>query len=413
MVLKTSRNPSTSQRNRKNARPIDTQTQRPKDVMKTSRRKFIKDVVMISAVGAFSYSVFGKGTTRRRRSAMVLRFRPYELQLRHVFTLSGSSRSTTPVMLTEIEYDGVVGYGEASMPPYLGESHETAGKFLSQVDLGQFSSPFLIEDILDYVEKIAPGNYAAKAAVDIALHDLAGKLMKQPWYRIWGLDPLKTPDTSFTIGIDEPEVVREKTREASMYKILKVKLGQGRDREMIQAVRSVTNVPLCVDVNQGWIDHVMALDMVYWLKDQGVVFVEQPMPKDRIDDIAWLTRHSPLPIIADESLQTIADFRKVQGVYSGINVKLMKCGGMRAAFTLLEMAGSLGIKTMIGCMTETSCAVTAAAQLSPLAEWADLDGNLLISNDIYDGIKIKDGKVMLPDTPGIGVRKKQGRGGAE
>jgi L-Ala-D/L-Glu epimerase len=380
--------------------------------MKSSRRKFIKDVAMISAVGAFSYSAFGKATTRRRRPAMVLRFRPYELQLRHVFTLSGSSRMTTPVMLTEIEYGGTVGYGEASMPPYLGESHDTAGKFLSQVDLGQFSNPFLIEDILDYVEKIAPGNYAAKAAVDIALHDLAGKLMNQPWYRIWGLDPLKTPDTSFTIGIDEPEVVKEKTREASMYKILKVKLGQGRDKEMIQAVRSVTDVPLCVDVNQGWIDHVMALDMVYWLKDQGVVFVEQPMPKDRIDDIAWLTRNSPLPVIADESLQTIADFRKIQGVYSGINVKLMKCGGMRAAFTLMEMAGSLGMKTMIGCMTETSCAVTAAAQLSPLAEWADLDGNLLISNDIFEGVKITDGKVTLPDSPGIGVRKIRERGGA-
>jgi L-Ala-D/L-Glu epimerase len=381
--------------------------------MKTSRRKFVKDIAMISALGAFSYASFGKGTTRPRRSAMVLRFRPYELQLRHVFTLSGSSRKTTPVMLTEIEYEGMVGYGEASMPPYLGESHDTAGKFLSQVDLGQFSNPFLIEDILDYVEKIAPANYAAKAAVDIALHDLAGKLMKQPWYRIWGLDPAKTPDTSFTIGIDEPEVVKEKTREASMYKILKVKLGQGRDKEMIEAVRSVTDVPLCVDVNQGWIDHVMALDMVYWLKDQGVVFVEQPMPKDRIDDIAWLTRNSPLPVIADESLQTIADFRKVQGVYSGINVKLMKCGGMRAAFTLLEMAGSLGMKTMIGCMTETSCAVTAAAQLSPLAEWADLDGNLLISNDIFEGVKITAGKVTLPDSPGIGVRKIRERGGAK
>jgi L-Ala-D/L-Glu epimerase len=381
--------------------------------MKTSRRKFVKDIAMISALGAFSYASFGKGTTRPRRSAMVLRFRPYELQLRHVFTLSGSSRTTTPVMLTEIEYEGMVGYGEASMPPYLGESHDTAGKFLSKVDLGQFSNPFLIEDILDYVEKIAPGNYAAKAAVDIALHDLAGKLMKQPWYRIWGLDPAKTPDTSFTIGIDEPEVVKEKTREASMYKILKVKLGQGRDKEMIEAVRSVTDVPLCVDVNQGWIDHVMALDMVYWLKDQGVVFVEQPMPKDRIDDIAWLTRNSPLPVIADESLQTIADFRKVQGVYSGINVKLMKCGGMRAAFTLLEMAGSLGMKTMIGCMTETSCAVTAAAQLSPLAEWADLDGNLLISNDIFEGVKITAGKVTLPGSPGIGVRKIRERGGVK
>lgn len=372
-----------------------------------NRRKFLKDLTLMTVAGGFSYSSFANYEKKKPRasSKMVLSFRPYELQLRHVFTLASGSRTTTPVMLTEIEYEGVTGYGEASMPPYLGESHESAGKFLSMVDLAQFSNPFLIHDIVEYVDSLAPGNYAAKASVDLALHDLAGKLMNQPWYRIWGLDPAKTPDTSFTIGIDKPEVVREKTLEASAYKILKVKLGQGNDREMIDTVRSVTRVPICVDVNQGWTDHVKALDMVYWLKDNGVVFVEQPMPKDRVDDIAWLTMNSPLPIIADESLQTIADFKKVQGVYSGINVKLMKCGGMRAAFTLLEMAKKLQMKTMIGCMTETSCAVSAAAQLSPLTDWADLDGNLLISNDIYEGVKIVGGKVTLPDAPGIGIMK--------
>lgn len=372
-----------------------------------NRRKFLKDLTLMTMAGGFSYSSFANDERKKPRasSKMVLSFRPYELQLRHVFTLASGSRTTTPVMLTEIEYDGVTGYGEASMPPYLGESHESAGKFLSMVDLTQFSNPFLIHDIVEYVDMLAPGNYAAKASVDIALHDLAGKLMNQPWHRIWGLDPAKTPDTSFTIGIDKPEVVREKTLEASAYKILKVKLGQGNDREMIDTVRSVTQVPICVDVNQGWTDHVKALDLVYWLKDKGVVFVEQPMPKDRVDDIAWLTMNSPLPIIADESLQTIADFKKVQGVYSGINVKLMKCGGMRSAFTLLEMAKKLQMKTMIGCMTETSCAVSAAAQLSPLTNWADLDGNLLISNDIFDGVKIVGGKVTLPDSPGIGIVK--------
>ena len=308
-------------------------------------------------------------------------------------------------MLTEIEYEGTTGYGEASMPPYLGESHETAGRFLSKVDLSQFSDPFLMHDILGYVEKIAPGNYAAKASIDIALHDLTGKLMNQPWYRIWGLDPLKAPNTSFTIGIDKPDVVKEKTREASAFRILKVKLGQGNDREMIEAVRSVTKVPLCVDVNQGWTDRAKALDLIHWLKEQGIVFIEQPMPKDRIDDIGWLTANSPLPVIADESLQTISDFEHVKGIYSGINVKLMKCGGMRAAYTLLEMAEKLGMKTMIGCMTETSCAVSAAAQLSPLTSWADLDGNLLISNDIFEGVRIVDGKVTLTETPGIGIKK--------
>jgi L-alanine-DL-glutamate epimerase-like enolase superfamily enzyme len=308
-------------------------------------------------------------------------------------------------MLTELEFDNIIGYGEASMPPYLGESHETATTFLSKVELTQFKSPFLMEDILAYVDQLAPGNYAAKASVDIALHDLAGKLMKQPWYKIWGLNPARTPNTSFTIGIDKPEVVRTKVREAAPYKILKVKLGQRNDKEMIETVRSETNKPICVDINQGWTDRKMALEMSYWLKEQGVVFIEQPMSKTSIDDTAWLTQNSPLPIIADEAFQTISDFKKVQGVYSGINIKLMKCGGLRSAYAMIKMARALGMKVMIGCMTETSCAVTAAAQLSPLVDWADLDGNLLIDNDVFEGVKISDGKIILPDRPGIGILK--------
>ena len=377
--------------------------------MKT-RRKFIKDCGAIAGFTGFSYAIprntgwIENSIKYTGKSLLVLRFRPYDLHLKHVFTLASGSRSTTPVMLTEIEFDGAVGFGEASMPPYLGESHETANLFLSKVDLTKFSSPFLMEEILAYVDQIAPGNYAAKASIDIALHDLVGKLMKQPWYRIWGLNPEHTPDTSFTIGIDKPEVVKEKVSEAAVYRILKVKLGQGNDKEMIQAVRSVTDKALCVDINQGWTDRSMALEMTQWLKEQGVVFVEQPMPKASVDDIAWLTQKSPLPIIADEAIQTITDFKKVQGAYSGINIKLMKCGGMRAAYIMIGMARALNMKVMIGCMTETSCAVSAAAQLSPLVDWADLDGNLLIDNDIYEGITISDGKIILPERPGIGVR---------
>lgn len=373
-----------------------------------TRRKFLKKSLFAGA-GGFSYAALGNtkwfGKTGSSGSAIKLRFKPYELRLKHVFTLASGSRSTTPVMLTEIEFDNVIGYGEASMPPYLGESHETAGKFLGKVDLSQFPDPFRIHDILEYIEKLTPGNYAAKASVDIALHDLTGKLMNQPWYRIWGLNPSKTPNTSFTIGIDKPDVVKDKVLEAKPYKILKVKLGQGNDREMITTVRSVTDKPICVDVNQGWTDRNKALEMIFWLKDQGIVFVEQPMPKESRDDIAWLTSKSPLPVIADEAFQTIRDFKDIQGIYSGINIKLMKCGGMRAAFTMMESAKALGMRTMIGCMTETSCAVTAAAQLSPLAEWADLDGNLLIDNDVFEGIKIIDGKVILPELPGLGIRK--------
>jgi len=374
-----------------------------------TRRRFLTDCSIMAGGIGFSYISLGKdginsdAVLNSNKSGMKFRYKPYVLQLKHVFTLASGSRSTTPVMLTEIEYENVLGYGEASMPPYLGESHETAKHFLSKVDLSKFSSPFLVEDILAYVEKIAPGNYAAKASVDIALHDLVGKLMNQPWYRIWGLNPEKTPNTSFTIGIDKPEVVKEKVIEAAPYKILKVKLGQGNDKEMIETVRSVTDKPICVDINQGWTDKKMALEMIHWLKEKGVVFIEQPMNKSLVDDISWLTQNSPLPVIADEAIQTISDFKKVQGAYSGINIKLMKCGGLHAAYTMIGMARALDMKVMIGCMTETSCAVSAASQLSPLVDWADLDGNLLISNDIFDGVTIVNGKVTLPDKPGIGI----------
>lgn len=373
------------------------------------KRDFIKisglatgAIIAGSAAGCIRETV-RKGHRSKISSKLKFTFRPYELQLKHVFTLASSSRTTTPVMLTEIEFEGVTGYGEASMPPYLGESHATATAFLSKVDLEQFTDPFLVEDILEYVENIMPGNYAAKASVDIALHDLVGKLIGQPWYRIWGLDPSKTPDTSFTIGIDTPEVVRQKVNEAEVYKVLKVKLGRGTDREMIEAVRSVTDKPVYVDVNQGWKDRKEALDMVLWLKEKNVVFVEQPMPKEQKDDIAWLTQNSPLPIVADEALQTVHDLLPIKDIYSGINVKLMKCGGMNAAYKMITMARQMGMKILVGCMTETSCAVSAAAQLSPLVDWADLDGNLLISNDIYEGVKVVNGKVILPDRPGIGI----------
>lgn len=337
---------------------------------------------------------------------MKLRFKPYELELKHAFTIASGSRTTTPVMLTEIERDGITGYGEASMPPYLGESHDTVGSFLSKVDLSQFHNPFLIEDILSYIDGIAKGNYAAKASIDIALHDLVGKLMGQPWFRLWGLNTANIPDTSYTIGIDKPEFVKQKTREALSYNLLKVKLGGENDKQMIKSVREVTKKPLCVDVNQGWADKHEALDMVHWLKEKGIVFVEQPMSKKAIDDLGWLTENSPLPIIADEAVQTVSDVKSAFGIYSGINIKLMKCGGMRAAHQMATIARGLGMKVMVGCMIETSCAVTAVAQLTPMADWVDLDGNLLIKNDVFEGLKIdEDGSVVLSGRPGIGVQR--------
>jgi L-alanine-DL-glutamate epimerase-like enolase superfamily enzyme len=373
--------------------------------MRAGRRSFIKVAGAAALTSALPASRIQGVPPRPGNSKLKLTYKPYDLQLRHTFTVSGFSRDTTPVVLTEITYEGYTGYGEASMPPYLGESQESVMKFLSKVDLGQFRDPFLLEDILHYVDGIEEGNRAAKASVDIALHDLLGKMINQPLYRLWGLNPEHTPLTSFTIGIDTPEVVRLKTEEASRFRILKVKLGGGNDREMITTVRSVTDVPLYVDVNQGWKDKNQALETIHWLKEQGIVFVEQPLPKEQVDDMAWLTAHSPLPIMADEAFQRLPDVESFKGIYTGINIKLMKSTGLWEAHQTITVARALGMKVMIGCMTETSCAVSAAAQLSPLVDWADLDGNLLISNDVFEGIRVIDGKVTLNDWPGIGIRK--------
>ena len=333
-----------------------------------------------------------------------LRFFPYELELRHTFTVASYSRTSTPGVQVEITWEGVTGYGEASMPPYLGQSVASVTAFLERINLSQFTDPFCLEDILSYVDSLSSGDSAAKAAIDIALHDLVGKLMGQPWYRIWGLDPGKAPSTTFTIGIDTPEVVREKTLEAAgKFNILKVKVGLDSDEEMIRTIRSVTSVPLAVDANQGWKDRSKALEEIHWLAEQGVVMVEQPLPVSQIDDTAWLTERSPLPIFADESIQRLPDILPLKGVFSGINIKLMKCTGMREAWKMLTLARSLGMQVMVGCMTETSCAVSAAAQLSPAVDFADLDGNLLISNDRFSGVKVVEGRLTLPDAPGIGI----------
>lgn len=382
------------------------------------RRDFLKTAAAVGAAGlgtGLMSGCYGSGTPERFNfnrlgtgGGLKLSFYPYELQLRHTFTVSSYSRKTTPGVQVCIEYEGVTGYGEASMPPYLGQSVETVTAFLSKVNLEQFKDPFQMETILAYIDSLSPGDGAAKAAIDIALHDLTGKLIGLPWWRIWGLDAAKAPDTTFTIGIDTPEVVREKTREcADKFNILKVKVGLDNDKEMISTIREITDLPLAVDANQGWKDKEKALDEIFWLYENGVVMVEQPMAKERMDDNAWITERSPIPVFADEAIQRLADIPSIKGAYHGINIKLMKCTGMREAWKMVNYARAEGMKVMVGCMTETSCAVSAAAQLSPAVDFADLDGNLLITNDLYKGMEVVNGRVTLSDLPGIGVQKLQ------
>lgn len=337
---------------------------------------------------------------------MKLTFYPYNLILRNSFTVATYSRTFTPGVQVEIEHEGFVGYGEASMPPYLGEGTQSVLSFLSKIDLSKFRDPFDMEDILKYVDDIETGNTAAKASIDIALHDLIGKLLNTPWYKIWGLNKEKAPFTTYTIGIDEEKAIKEKALSVKdRFKILKIKLGSDNDKGIIKAIRAVTDLPLAVDANQGWKDKLKALDMIYWLKEQNVVMIEQPMPKDSLEEIAWITQHSPLPVFADESVQRLEDITKLKGVFTGINVKLMKCTGMREAWKMINLSKALGMEVMIGCMTETSCAISAATQLSPFVDFADLDGNLLINNDLFKGVEIVGGKIMLNDLPGIGVEK--------
>lgn len=335
---------------------------------------------------------------------MTLSYKPYPLQLQHTFTVATCSRTQTPDVLVKIEHDGIIGYGEASMPPYLGESIESVCAFLSKVDLSGFNDPMKIEEIMSYVDGIAPGNCAAKASIDIALNDWIGKALGQPLWKLWGLDSSKTPCTTYTIGIDTPEVVKEKTLEVEgRFKRLKVKVGIPGDHELIKSIREVTDVPLTVDANQGWTDKEKALDEIFWLQEMGVIMVEQPLPKTQLEDLAWLTARSPLPIFADESLQRHSDVFRLANCFHGINIKLMKCTGLTEARKMIDAAKALGMQIMLGCMTETSCAVSAAAQLSPLADFADLDGNLLISNDPFVGMKVIDGKITLNNLPGIGI----------
>lgn len=378
----------------------------------STRRTFLRNTALASvALATNPIPLFAANRKVKARKRLELTFEPYELTLRHVFTVASYSRSTTPDIQVRLDYDGYTGYGEASMPPYLAAELGTTDSVLGFLEraaqvLKQFSDPFEMEEILTAIDQLDSGNAAGKAAIDIALHDLVGRMMEQPWYRIWGLKREKAPSTTFTIGIDTPEVVRQKTQEcAEKFNILKVKLGRDNDKEMIETIRSVTHLPIAVDANQGWKDKQQVLDMIMWLKEQGVVMVEQPMPKTQLDDIAWVSQQSPLPIFADESIQRLADIRSIMGAFTGINIKLMKCTGMREAWKMASTARALGMKVMVGCMTETSCGISAAAQLSPAVDFADLDGNLLISNDRFRGVQVKAGRLVLPTTPGIGVEK--------
>ena len=243
---------------------------------------------------------------------MKISCKQFELALKHPFSISKFTRTSTPLLLLKLEYEGFIGYGEASMVPYMGESQASAAAFLAQIDWNRFKHPFNFAEIHQYMDHIAMGNPAIKAAIDIALNDLNGKILNQTCAEIYGADPKKMPITSYTIGIDSPEVIKEKVADARGFKVLKIKLGRDNDKELIQTIRSVTDLPLYVDANQGWSNKKEAIEMCYWLHDQGVLLIEQPMDKNNLEGNAWLTQRSPIPILADEAVQRISRSRKLK-----------------------------------------------------------------------------------------------------
>lgn len=336
---------------------------------------------------------------------MELRFTKYDLQFRHPFSIAAGTRNSTPVVYTALTHDGHTGYGEAALPPYLPETQDSVIAFLKKINTDWISHPLRIRETAEYINQISEGNFSAKAAVDMAVHDLYGKINRIPTHQLWAGEQMKMPLNSFTIGMDKPAVLADKLKEAKDFELLKVKLGGPYDNLIIKTLRSGTNKPICVDANQGWKDEQFALDMIGWLAEQGVVFVEQPLPKTEKKKMAWLRDKSPLPLIGDESVQVYEDLDEAAHLFHGINVKLMKCGGLSEAFRMIMKAKDLGLKILIGCMSESSCGVSAAAQLGHFADWTDLDGPLLITNDPFSGIGYKNGRIVLPAGPGNGVEK--------
>lgn len=334
---------------------------------------------------------------------MRLNYRRYDLKLKHTFTISRSSRDIVPVVLVEFEKDGIIAYGEASPNSRYDETPETVEAFLRKIDIERLADPLKIEYINDYLDSLSNRDASAKAAIDIAMHDWIGKRTGMPLHRYFGGDKERAPVSTFTIGIDTPDVIMQKTMEAGAYPVLKIKVGLPNDGEIIKAVRNVTDKPLRVDANEGWKSKEEALEKISWLSTQNVELIEQPMPAAQIDDVRWLRERVTMPIIADESVSSMYAIPELASAYDGINIKVQKNGGLLKARKMIYAARANRMKIMLGCMIETSVGITAAAQLSPLVDWNDLDGNVLITNDPFKGAANENGRILLNDDPGLGV----------
>lgn len=329
----------------------------------------------------------------------IIKTRITDLRLQHPFKIARRATDAFRQVIS-VEIDG--GIGETAPARLYGETVQTVSVALETIAPALPKDLDAIHDVMEVVETTLGGNYAAKSAVDMALHDRLGKRLGVPLYQLWGLNPHKTPRTSFTIGLDAPEVMAEKARHAEVYPILKVKLGTPQDLEIIQKLREVTDKPIYVDANTAWTPKE-AVRKIHDLARYGVELVEQPTKPYDLAGLKFVREHSELPIIADESVKRASDIPALAECVDGINIKLVKCGGLLEAYLMISVARAHGLSVMLGCMIESSLGITAAAHLTPLVDYADLDGHLLIANDPYTGVSLDKGQLILPNRPGIGV----------
>ena len=336
-----------------------------------------------------------------------LKFYPYDLKFDEVFAVSANARTGTEIIYVELTSDGKVGYGEASFPPYMKEKRSANLDFLAGLDFQAFHSIDAFEEIRNYINAF-PNCLPAKAALDMALLDLKGKISNENVRSFFTNEPLKSIPTSFTIGIGDDAFLIRQLKKAEAFPFIKIKLNGDVNyvKHAIALIKSTTEKPLGIDFNQGVADKNLALALLEWLAEQGVQYAEQPLPETLIADFAWLKENSPLPIFGDESIQTIEDIESKHHLFDGVNIKLMKCGGLTKAYQMAKLARQYNLKLMLGCMAESVCAITAAANLASLFDKVDLDGHLMMTNDLFTGVTLENGHLLLSTASGMGVKKK-------
>ncbi|RMH60276.1 MAG: dipeptide epimerase [Calditrichaeota bacterium] len=337
--------------------------------------------------------------------AFKLHIETRRLFLAHTWTIARNSSDYKDNVFIALEKDGITGFGEAAPNVrYDEDAQRTTERIQSVSALLEQTDFFHYENLIRRVRQQITDQNCAVAAIDMALMDWLGKALNAPLYRIWGLDPADTPPTSYSIGIDTPANMQQRVRERGEMAVYKIKLGSENDRAIIEAIRAVTDKPVRVDANEGWKDKHQALENIRWLAGHNIQFVEQPMPAAQHEDMVWLKERSPLPLIADEALHTTADIPRIADGYHGINIKLMKSTGLQEARRMIHTARAMDMRVMLGCMVESSLAISAGVHLAPLTDFVDLDGHMLLADDPVRGLSLdKSGRILPSDQPGLGV----------